>query len=970
VSSDGTHTVDYYSVDNAGNQESTTSFTVKIDTSSPIDQSVIINDNDEYTSSIYVFLDVSATDTLSEVYQMHFSNGAFHNAPYYLDSPDSWGDDQPEVINSPHDYPDGYYNTWEIYHPGAFSMRVHFIKIDTTETGAPPGPREEPPPFWCKDVLYVKNQWQTDGEYVIKYENYYGEDIWSPEVSGDKIILVMKCYDGGADPLDNGWGFETDKYQTYEDHMYPNDYDHTWTKTHSGALKMKIHFTKIDTQTDHDFIYIYDKDNNQIAHYTGSHTDIWTPIAYGDTIKIRLKTDSSVKGWGFKIDQYSYYVHGTWSTWEVYQTTKEWVLPEGDGKKGVYFQTKDAAGNIAGCVYDTIILDTGPPIAVDLYNPTSITSSSIVLEWTENEDSDFQRYELHNSTVPGFPPSSSTLYKESTDVKWLKQKVTGLSSSTTYYFKVRVYDIANGFTDSNEVSGTTKSSSSGGPGCPFVFIWNGTAYALENNILPGSEDFGRDERDVTDYYKIEQDMLQKDGVYSFLIGEFEREYTNLNQLELMVIDHTDDVYVAITKDGVILTYRNPIEPVSAIDRCGNDYLATVNSTGGDYYEGYEGDYLIIDFGNPNTTNGAKLVLRTDMKQPYNLHSRLTPEIVGSIKIQILNKTQLWKDVYIIEPRDKWAIDAIDLSPFLDEMNNESFKIRLYWTNHHKVDYIGLDTSQQVNVSVQTHSIISAFHISSGDVTDKLLYNDENYTKIMPSDYITVIFPYTIENNETRDVILVSKGYYYAPINDIDISQDVKVTVSVDGTVGNTVEMIILESISDGYSYVPIAKTNITVGVSGNSVNTTFKGYATMSYEILLRYIANGTGMNPVNIELEYNDIVKIKNLTFNASEGIVQEEYINIDNDLNETLYESNGQVFTKVGVLLNMEPSNLMRENDVFDWENIVWDFGDGTNLTTTNRTVTHEYETPGTYVITVTVTYEDGTIVTKTKEILVSYS
>jgi hypothetical protein len=155
---------------------------------------------------------------------------------------------------------------------------------------------------------------------------------------------------------------------------------------------------------------------------------------------------------------------------------------------------------------------------------------------------------------------------------------------------------------------------------------------------------------------------------------------------------------------------------------------------------------------------------------------------------------------------------------------------------------------------------------------------------------------------------------------------------------------------------------------GTTDEVTFEGYANRSYDILVRYITNGTGKNFVIIEVEFNGILEIKNIDLDASEGAIQEMYIYIDDDLNETLCELNGTIFTKTNATLNMEPNNLIEENDIFDWENIEWDFGDGTSLTTTNRTVTHEYETPGTYIVTITVTYDDETTVTVTKEVLVS--
>jgi fibronectin type 3 domain-containing protein len=51
----------------------------------------------------------------------------------------------------------------------------------------------------------------------------------------------------------------------------------------------------------------------------------------------------------------------TWSSWESCANSRVWYLSTGDGTKTVYLKVKDMAGNIAGQVSDTIVLDTTAP---------------------------------------------------------------------------------------------------------------------------------------------------------------------------------------------------------------------------------------------------------------------------------------------------------------------------------------------------------------------------------------------------------------------------------------------------------------------------------------------------------------------------------------------------------------------------------------------------------------------------------
>lgn len=70
---DGIHSISYFAVDNAGNAEASKAMTVKIDKFPPTG-SVLINNDAAMTNSTAVTLYISASDNLSGVSQMRFSN--------------------------------------------------------------------------------------------------------------------------------------------------------------------------------------------------------------------------------------------------------------------------------------------------------------------------------------------------------------------------------------------------------------------------------------------------------------------------------------------------------------------------------------------------------------------------------------------------------------------------------------------------------------------------------------------------------------------------------------------------------------------------------------------------------------------------------------------------------------------------------------------------------------------------------
>lgn len=65
----------------------------------------------------------------------------------------------------------------------------------------------------------------------------------------------------------------------------------------------------------------------------------------------------------------------TWSNWDSYTATAQWVLSTGDGSKTVYVQFQDAATNIGGPFTDSIILDATPPAgSVSINNGATYTN--------------------------------------------------------------------------------------------------------------------------------------------------------------------------------------------------------------------------------------------------------------------------------------------------------------------------------------------------------------------------------------------------------------------------------------------------------------------------------------------------------------------------------------------------------------------------------------------------------------------
>jgi hypothetical protein len=287
-------------------------------------------------------------------------------------------------------------------------------------------------------------------------------------------------------------------------------------------------------------------------------------------------------------------------------------------------------------------------------------------------------------------------------------------------------------------------------GCPFVSSWNGTHYVLDNNLLVESARSSGEE--VEDYYKLEQSLVptfegKVYSLYSLRLSEFQQEHSYLDQSQFMTVDHDANVSVAVSPFGEILTYQTPSAPVSAVDDQNEDQIELIEDIDDSYYEGYNGSYLILNFSEVTGEN-AKLVMRAD-----------PPPTKQSIHVQVLNSTEDWLDVVSIIPRWYWATEIVDLSSYLPSTGD--LLIRLYFTDNHNVDYVGLDMSSQAEVDVEEASLLLAYHSDDGVVTAKLLSDDDVYAELEPGEQITLLFAAPSQSEGQRSFIIYTKGYYFA-----------------------------------------------------------------------------------------------------------------------------------------------------------------------------------------------------------------
>ena len=103
-----------------------------------------------------------------------------------------------------------------------------------------------------------------------------------------------------------------------------------------------------------------------------------------------------------------------------------------------------------------------PPQKVGGLSVSSISSTQLNLKWTANKESDFSHYNVYKGTKSSFTVTLGTTPPAGTS-NTNSYSSTGLSPSTTYYYKVAAVDKGGHIgSPSSATSGKTKSGPSGG----------------------------------------------------------------------------------------------------------------------------------------------------------------------------------------------------------------------------------------------------------------------------------------------------------------------------------------------------------------------------------------------------------------------------------------------------------------------------------------------------------------------------
>ena len=132
----------------------------------------------------------------------------------------------------------------------------------------------------------------------------------------------------------------------------------------------------------------------------------------------------------------------TYTGWEGYNTSKDWVVPSGEGSKTVHAQFRDANSNLSAVVTDAITVDTVAPVST-ASSPASTNRLSFSVSWSATDGaSGVTTYDVQYRVGTGGTWTDWLTGTTATTATFGATTPIPVVRDQTYYFRVRAHDAA------------------------------------------------------------------------------------------------------------------------------------------------------------------------------------------------------------------------------------------------------------------------------------------------------------------------------------------------------------------------------------------------------------------------------------------------------------------------------------------------------------------------------------------------
>ena len=327
--------------------------------------------------------------------------------------------------------------------------------------------------------------------------------------------------------------------------------------------------------------------------------------------------------------------------------------------------------------------------------------------------------------------------------------------------------------------------------CPFVYVKVGDTYQFAGELYPG---ILTENMQIDDYLPLGNYQGTKQN-YSIKVTNELKEIQHTDLLELIVIDHPNEIKVLLDDKGNLQTFSNLYSPTNVLIDDVKQDMATLKNIDGDFYAFNSTSELddnirntILEFDTPDTFFDTKLLItaKNSMWLDYifgkfnqqfgSYYQEFQAQQQTKTKEQSekwINEQHIPLNVYV-ETVKGWElikrINTVGPLAFRDivvpinskYITKDKLKVKLetgfmFW----EVDYVGINYSENIPLNVNYIAPYEAID-QNNQVVTKLLTTEDNvyFTQSEIGEEVTVNFNLkNVSISSSHSVFLKNKGYY-------------------------------------------------------------------------------------------------------------------------------------------------------------------------------------------------------------------
>ncbi|MEZ5359563.1 MAG: T9SS type A sorting domain-containing protein [Candidatus Zixiibacteriota bacterium] len=407
-----------------------------------------------------------------------------------------------------------------------------------------------------------------------------------------------------------------------------------------------------------------------------------------------------------------------------------------------------------------------------IYSRPTLVSPSNYVELINNGDlslmwermTDVSSYTVQISTSSTFDNIvRENIYVNNCSDFYCWWNVTPSLPDGTYYWRVKANNPGWGWSNMFRFTLWTAGPTS----CPVLFTHDGEQFIQDNPLLTACELSGYTEK-VTDYYQVSKPVVAKNGKVTFQLRELEDEITFLDDIELIVVDHSVNSKIGCSVDGEVFAYQANVRPISAVDHTGADCLSQIADHDFDLYSSDESGFMILTY--ENTGNSGGLCFSAPIKLPCfeEYYSEDNPKVTvmpeqsaNALIVEQMAADGTWEMLPGIPSRQESA-PVFVMSRAITTETAETITIRVSWQGSFRTDEMNLYLPSDEQPAIRPIS----FSKASLDATDK---REFDWTKLGAGETLTLSkgeiaeFVFDVGNDVpagiTRDYIIKASGRY-------------------------------------------------------------------------------------------------------------------------------------------------------------------------------------------------------------------